>query len=96
MNMKAYFDVYWHGYGTNSVVNRDSWSSIYGLGSQNAESSAGSNSKYGAECVKRDRAVARATFDAMEMQSVPVCEAFHEGCFVGGHWQMPSMQKHRV
>jgi hypothetical protein len=32
----------------------------------------------------------------MEMQSMPVCKAFHEGCFVGNRWQMPSMQKHGV
>jgi hypothetical protein len=32
----------------------------------------------------------------MEMQSVPVCKAFHESCSVGSRWQMPSMQKHRV
>ena len=32
----------------------------------------------------------------MEMQSMPVCKAFHEGCFVGNRWQMPSMQKHGI
>ena len=31
-----------------------------------------------------------------KMQSMPVCKAFHEGCFIGNRWQMPSMQKHGV
>jgi hypothetical protein len=32
----------------------------------------------------------------MEMQSVPVHKAFHEGRSVGNRWQMPPMQKYRV
>jgi len=29
----------------------------------------------------------------MEMQSVPVCEAFHEGCSIGNRWPMPPAAK---
>ena len=32
----------------------------------------------------------------MEMQRVPIYKAFHEACFIGNRWQMPSMQKYRV
>jgi hypothetical protein len=32
----------------------------------------------------------------MEVQSVPVCKAFHEGCSVRRRWQMSPMQTHRV
>jgi len=48
------------------------------------------------ECVRPNRAIARATFDAMDMQSVPVNQAFHESCSLGSRRQMSSMQKHRV
>jgi hypothetical protein len=54
------------------------------------------NSRHGGECVKSDRIVAGGTFDAMKMQSVPVCKAFHEGYSAGSNWQMPSMQTYRV
>lgn len=36
------------------------------------------------------------TFNAMEMQSVRICKAFHEACSVGSRWQMPPMQEHGV
>ena len=85
-----------HGYGTNSRVNLDSWSSNYGLGAPEDESSPRSNSRHGFERVKSDQSVPRGAFDGMEMQSMPVCKAFHEGCFIGNRWQMPSMQKHGV
>ena len=32
----------------------------------------------------------------MDLQSVPIHKAFHEGCSIGSRWQMPSMQMHRV
>jgi hypothetical protein len=36
------------------------------------------------------------TFDAVELQGLPVYKAFHEACFIGGRWEMSPMQKHRV
>ena len=55
-----------------------------------------SNSRHGFERVKSDQSVTRGAFDGMEMQSMSVCKAFHEGRFVGNRWQMPSVQKHGV
>ena len=47
-------------------------------------------------CVRPDRTAAGDTFDAMEMQSVPIHEAFYKGRFLGNRRQMPMMQKYGV
>ena len=33
---------------------------------------------------------------SVEVQRLPICEAFYETCSIGSCWQMPPMQKHRV
>jgi hypothetical protein len=63
---------------------------------QAAESSPGSNSRYGVQCVNPDRSGTGDTFDAMEMQRVQVYYAFYEARFIGCGWQMPPMQKYGV
>ena len=50
----------------------------------------------GDEGVKRDRAVAGGTFDAMEMQRVPVYKALYDACSVRNRWEMSPMQKHGI
>ena len=50
----------------------------------------------GVECVGPDRPAAGDTFDAVEMQRMPVHEAFYSAGSIGGGWQMPPMQKHGV
>ena len=62
---------------------------------QAAESSPGSNSRYGVECVNPDRSGTGDTFDAMEMQRVQVYYAFYEARFIGCGWQMPPDAKVR-
>jgi hypothetical protein len=42
------------------------------------------------------RGAARATFDALEVQRVPLYKAFYQTCPVESHWQLPPMQKYRV
>ena len=49
-----------------------------------------------ANALDQNFAITGATFDAMEMQGLPVSQAFYEGGSVGSRWQMPAMQKHGV
>jgi len=90
------FSVHGHDYGANSRVNLTNWNSTYGPGERGAESGPRSDSRTGNECVKPGRSVQGGTFDAMEMQSVSICKAFHKACSVGSRGQMPAVQTHRV
>jgi hypothetical protein len=67
MNMTNIFGVYGHGYGTNSLVNRNSWSSTYGRGPQDVESSSLSNSRHSFQRANSNRTGEGRAFHAMEV-----------------------------
>ena len=77
-------------------MNRTSWNSNCGRDTPNTESGPRSDSRHCVEGVESDRITPPRAFDAVEMQRLPVYKAFHEACFLGSRWQVPSMQKHRV
>jgi hypothetical protein len=53
-------------------------------------------SRHAGECVKSDRRATGGTFNAVEVQRLPIHKAFHQARYVGSGWPMPAMQGHDV
>jgi len=69
---------------------------IYGLDTKHTEGIPRSDSRPRGERVKPDRGVAGGTFDAVEMQRLPIHKAFYEAGSIRSCCQMPAMQMYRI